>query len=237
MGRVDRMVIRVIDLESTGVDPATDAIIEIASVDLIKGGGITNAMQTFVNPGRPIPPAASAIHHLVDEDVRDAPTLADAIVNFAGADAYVSHNADFEQSFLKAAGIEFGRPWICTYKCALRIWPELDGHGNQFLRYHLGLSAPFNIHRHKIIPHRAASDVIVTAAIFEHLLALAPWSDLVDWSSLPALHTRMPFGKHKGMRFDKIDADYIDWLLRQKEMDASIKFSAQHWLDLREKPV
>jgi hypothetical protein len=26
-------------------------------------------------------------------------------------------------------------PWICTYKCALRVWPDLDGHSNQELRY------------------------------------------------------------------------------------------------------
>lgn len=50
-------MIRLIDIETTGIDPATDAIIEIASIDLVRGGGITNAMDTLV------PPGASAIHH------------------------------------------------------------------------------------------------------------------------------------------------------------------------------
>ena len=50
---------RVIDIEMTGIDPATDAIIEIASVDLVRGGGITNAMDTLMRPGKPIPPPRS----------------------------------------------------------------------------------------------------------------------------------------------------------------------------------
>jgi hypothetical protein len=52
-------LIRVIDIETTGTDPANDAIIEIASVDLVRGGGIANAMDTLVRPGKPIPPSAA----------------------------------------------------------------------------------------------------------------------------------------------------------------------------------
>ena len=92
-------MIRVIDIETTGIDPASDAIIEIASVDMLRGGGITNAMDTLVRPARPIPPGASAIHHLIDEDVQNAPMLADVIERFKGADFYVAHNCVFEHSF------------------------------------------------------------------------------------------------------------------------------------------
>jgi hypothetical protein len=135
-------MIRVIDIETTGIDPAADAIIEIASVDMLRGGGITNAMDTLVRPGKPIPPGASAIHHIIDEDLKDAPAFSEVIDRFRGADAYVAHNCEFESSFFAAQGIELG-PWICTYKCALRVWPELDGHSNQELRYALGRATPF----------------------------------------------------------------------------------------------
>jgi DNA polymerase III epsilon subunit-like protein len=68
-----------------------------------------------------------------------------------------------------AQGIELG-PWICTYKCALRVWPELEGHSNQELRYALGRATPFpGYERQLISPHRGAFDVVVTAAIFEEL--------------------------------------------------------------------
>ncbi|MBX9589232.1 MAG: 3'-5' exonuclease [Hyphomonadaceae bacterium] len=109
-----------IDVETTGIDPATDAIIEIASVDMVRDGGITNAMDTLVRSAKPIPPGASAVHHIVDEDVANAPSFAEVIDRFKGADFYVAHNCEFERSFLVAQGVELG-PWICTYKCALRV--------------------------------------------------------------------------------------------------------------------
>jgi exodeoxyribonuclease X len=53
--------------------------------------------------------------------------------------------SSFERSFLER---HFGDAiWVCTYKCALRIWPDLPSHGNQALRYHLGLINPFGIDR------------------------------------------------------------------------------------------
>ena len=226
-------MIRVIDIESTGTDPDADAIIEIASVDMVKGGGVTNRMQTLVDPGRPIPATASAVHHIIDADVKGAPKLQDAIRQFKGADFFVAHNAEFERSFFEANEIDLG-PWLCTYKCALRVWPDLESHSNQALRYHFGLVTPFGYARDAICVHRAGSDVIVTAAILEKLLAAAAWSDLVDWSKEPALYTKLHFGKHRGMRYDKVDGDYLGWILRQKDMDAGVLYSAQHWLSLRE---
>lgn len=161
------ILIRVIDIETTGIDP--DTIIEIASVDMVRSGGIINPMDTLVRPGKPIPLGASAVHHIVDEDVEGAPLLSEVI--------------------------ELG-PWICTYKCALRVWPELDGHSNQELRYALGRATPFpGFDRSTISPHRAAYDVVVTAAIFEELIKRARWSELVQSSGEPALYTKFHFGK------------------------------------------
>jgi exodeoxyribonuclease X len=62
------MTVRVIDIETTGIDPAVDAIIEIASVDLLKDGTIANQRSTLVRPPIPVPPESSAVHHLIDED-------------------------------------------------------------------------------------------------------------------------------------------------------------------------
>src|SRR5262245_56681097 len=226
-------LIRVIDIETTGIDPASDAIIEIASVDMVRGGGITNAMDTLVRPAKPIPPGASAIHHLIDEDVQNAPMLADVIERFTGADFYIAHNCEFEHSFFAAQGVQLG-PWICTYKCALRVWPELDGHSNQELRYALGRATPFpGFDRSTISPHRAAFDAVVTAAIFEELIKRARWSELVQWSLEPALHTRFHFGKYRGQRYTDIaasDPEYLQWIVDKSELEDGIKYSARHWL-------
>jgi exodeoxyribonuclease X len=226
-------LIGVIDIETTGIDPASDAIIEIASVDMVRGGGITNAMNTLVRPGRSIPPGASAIHHIIDDDLKDAPLLSEVIDRFKGADVYVAHNCEFENSFFAAQGVQLG-PWICTYKCALRVWPELDGHSNQELRYALGRAAPFpRFERSAIAPHRAPFDVVVTAAIFEELIKKARWSELVHWSGEPALYTKFHLGKYRGRRYDRIaasDPDYLRWIIEKSELEEGIKHSARHWL-------
>jgi exodeoxyribonuclease X len=196
------VTVRVLDIETTGTDPALDAIIEIASVDVQADGTITNQQSTLVRPGIVVPPEASAIHHLIDADIAGAPPLMDVVGMFRGADAYVAHNADFERAFL---GPLLGEAkWVCTFKAAVRIWPELPAHNNQALRYRFGFVDPFGIERHTLSPHRALSDAIVTAAVFTEILKHATWSELVRWSSEPALLSVLRFGRHRGQRFDAV---------------------------------
>jgi exodeoxyribonuclease X len=128
------MTVRCIDIETTGIDPAKDAVVEIASVDLLREGGITNCQNTLVRPALPVPPEASAVHHLIDADLVEAPSLEDVIGRFKGADAYVAHNCEFERSFLGDSSIlplgsartnarsEFGRtlPRTAIRHCATR---------------------------------------------------------------------------------------------------------------------
>lgn len=77
------MTVRVIDVETTGIDPKTDAIIEIASIDLTPAG-YANPIQTFVAPQRAVPPEASAVHHIIDDDLKDGPSLNEAVKLFQG---------------------------------------------------------------------------------------------------------------------------------------------------------
>lgn len=226
------MTIRVIDIETTGTDPLTDKVIEIASVDLDRDGGYTNALTVLCDPGIPIPAQASAVHHLIDDDVRGHAGYETAIGAFKGATAYVAHNAKFEIGFV---GANIGcMIWVCTYKCALRLWPDLPQHSNQFLRYHFGLLEPCGVPRTEVHPHRALSDCIVTAAILHKMLdAGARWTDLVAWSSSPALFTTINFGKHFGKRYDEVPVDYLEWMARQPDMDADKVFSAKHWLNAK----
>jgi exodeoxyribonuclease X len=226
------MTLRIIDIETTGTDPEADRIIEIASVDLLADGTIANRQSTLVRPGILVPPEASAVHHLLDEDLAAAPPLMDIIHLFRGADAYVAHNADFERAFL---GPLLGEAtWVCTYRCALRIWPDLVSHSNQALRYRFGFVNPFGIDRHTLSPHRALSDAIVTAAVFTEILKHAKWGELVQWSSKPALLSVLRFGKHRGERFDAVPEDYLRWIVEgQNELSEDVKASARYWLEKR----
>ncbi len=228
------MVLRIIDIETTGENAETEAIIEIASVDAAREGKPTRPVSHLVNPGRPIPAVSSAVHHIIDEDLCDALPLENVIGDFCGADIYVAHNASFEQGFLAS---HLGAvPWLCTYRCALRLWPDLPSHSNQALRYLLGHERPYGMALADLVPHRALPDCYVTAAVLEEVLAAArrftvSLATLLAWSTEPPLSTVFRFGKYKGERFDAVPRDYLEWIAFKSEMDDGAKFSARYWLE------
>lgn len=105
-----------IDCETTGLDPATDRIIDIAVVTA------TETFHSLVNPGRPVD--ATFIHGITDADVADAPTLSELVptlVSLLAGNAIVGHNIAFDLAFLNAeferANYRFAIPrevGICT---------------------------------------------------------------------------------------------------------------------------
>lgn len=96
-----------IDVEATGLDPAEDRIVEVACVLFHRGQ--VERHSWLVNPGRPISPDAQAVHHISDDDVRDAPSfpaLVDRLLGVLGAGVPLAYNAEFDRAFLMA---EFAR--------------------------------------------------------------------------------------------------------------------------------
>lgn len=232
------MTVRIIDTETTGANSAEDKVCEIAAIDLTKVSDkytAINVRSHLVNPGVPIPPGASAVHHIIDSDVADAPALDAVMPQYAehhdGRLICIAHNAAFEQGFLNAAfaACETEPEWLCTYKVALRVWPDLPSHSNQFLRYHLGFVDPFGIGRDNVVAHRALGDCYVTGCIFLALALRTTLSEMLAWSKEPALFTTVKFGKHKGERYDAVPRDYLDWIITKSDMSDDIKFSADYW--------
>lgn len=236
------ITIRIVDFETTGMpeDPAA-AICEIGWTDLQVhlGDPTPEAIQCEVqdtysfltNPGHPIPAICRAVHHISDADVADAVSPNDGLARLAldGPDYYAAHNSPFEQHFFADAS----RPWICTYRGAVRIWPDAPAFSNQVLRYHLGLDLPDPAMAHP--PHRAGPDTYVTA----HLLAKiieerhATLEQLVRWSSGPPLLPKITFGKHKGSKWEDVPSDYLDWIVSKSDLDANTKANARYHLKQR----
>lgn len=209
------------DTETTGIDGEKDRIIEIAAYDPINN-------QTFVqlvNPGRPIPPEATAIHHITDEQVASAPSFAEvgaAFIEFCQGDSVlIAHNNDgFDIHFLRH---EFKRhqlempswKFIDTLKWARRYRPDLPRHSLQFLREMYGIP-PNNA-------HRALDDVIVLHQLFSMMIDDLPidkvYQLLNDYNHKKAAIQRMPFGKHKGESLEKIPKSYVRWLADNGALD------------------
>lgn len=229
--------IRVIDFETTGIPTETEshALVEVAYCDLVQspaGWRVETPVAVLVNPGRSIPVEAMAVHHIRDRDVADAPGPDRAFMALTdGADGYCAHNIDFEHKFFSGGE----SPWICTFKCALRVWPDAPSHSNQALRYFLGLDDHEDFETERAMPpHRAGPDTYVTAFILRELIDQAPIEDLVRWSSGPALLAKVGFGKHRGKRWSElaaIDRSYLEWIVEKSGMDdRDVRATAKHYL-------
>jgi len=225
------MRIRVVDFETTGMPPDA-AVCEVGWCDVVdlpesSQRGIAAPVSILTNPGRPIPAEAMAVHHIRDADVADAPSPDTVFLNvMKGTDVFAAHNAQFERAFFAGGAI----PWICTYRCGLRAWPDAPSHKNQVLRYYLGIALD---EATAMPPHRAGPDAYVTANIVCVLLKLHPLSDLLTWSSEPALLITCHFPKYRGQKWADVPSDYLDWMLRQKDMGEDLHHTARHHLRLR----
>ncbi len=117
----------VIDLETTGLWPSIDRIVEIGVVRLSPEGREVDSWTTLVDPDRDV--GASEIHGLTAFDLRGAPRFSDLapslLAMFAGT-RLAAHNARFDTSFLSCefarAGIDWGTPdALCTMNTASRL--------------------------------------------------------------------------------------------------------------------
>ena len=214
--------IHVIDVETTGLDPEADRIVEIAAVTVAlepRPRVEALALDTLVNPGVPIGPVAQSIHHIGDDMVARAPryeALIPRLGELARSGPFAAHRAAFDRAFTGSR-----RPWICTWRLARHLWPEAPGHANQVLRYHLRLEVDERLAGEAgIVPHRAAGDALVSAALLVRELEQAPaGADLSAWaldlSAQPVLLPVATFGKHRGERWSDVPRDYIEYLAGQ----------------------
>jgi exodeoxyribonuclease X len=229
-------MIRIFDVETTGIDAKEDRIVEIAAYDLNPfDGSIMPAGERLCNPGRTIPPAASAVHHLIDSDVAGSALFGEAWSELSPPEitVYAAHNCEFEASFLPApAGVD----WICTYKAALHAWPDAPAHNNQTLRYWRGFDTRPTFDRDIAkLAHRAGPDAYVTAHLLLDLLQVASVAQLIACTKQPKRYPVLTFGKHRGMKMAEVPGDYLAWLRDGKhEMDADWRHCAKRELARRQ---
>lgn len=121
-----------IDLETTGLDPRRDKIIEIGVVRIERGETVEE-WETFVNPGRKLPERIVELTGIHDGDLSGAKPIGEVLpelLGFLGEDVLLGHGILFDFSFLKKAAVNermsFERQGIDTLKIA-RKYPQSGG--------------------------------------------------------------------------------------------------------------
>ena len=152
----------VFDLETTGLDPAKDKIVEIGAVR-VENGRITERYQRFIDPGIPMPSSATKVNHITDDMLKGYPPINLVLphfLKFVGHDVLAAHNAAFDSSFLNSACAECRLNPPEYYFDTMRLnvyWPNLK---NKKLSTFLDAAGIENKNA-----HRALDDAEATAEL------------------------------------------------------------------------
>lgn len=218
-------MIRVLDFEATGLD-ADARVVEVGWTDLDAATREVGETVSYLCRVDAIPPDTRAIHHIRIEDVRDALTydrwcLYEAAVR-AGAYAWAAHTSSFEERFILGS-----LPMFCTYKAALRLWPDAPAHGVFPLLYWLEDAGKVTFDRERAYPpHRAGPDSYATAVLLARMLDEGlTGRALFEWSAQPRILPRCPIGQWRNQPWAACDWGFLDWILRKID-DPDIRFNA-----------
>lgn len=163
---IDRVV--AIDIETTGLDPKRDKIIEIGAVR-IKEGKIEKTYQSFVNPQRVISEFITELTGIRQEMLENAPKMEQVMkefLEFAGEDCLLGHHVIFDFSFLKRnavnLGYSFERKGIDTLKIARKFLNQLESKSLTALCQYYKIE---NLHA-----HRAREDAVAAFQLYQRLI-------------------------------------------------------------------
>lgn len=176
----------VVDVETTGGQPPSDRITEIAAV-LVRDGEVKEVYETLVNPERPIPPFVSRLTNITWDMVKGAPTfssIAPRVVEALQGNVFVAHNAQFDWKFVshevnRASGTRLVGSRLCTVRLARRLLPHLPRRSLDHVANYYGVEITGR--------HRAAGDAIATARCLIRMLDDASERGCATWEDLDIL--------------------------------------------------
>ncbi|UWQ73095.1 3'-5' exonuclease [Leisingera sp. M658] len=164
----------VFDTETTGLLPHKDEIVQIGALRMVRGRIIASeAFETLVDPGRPIPAASTKVHGVSDAMVQGAPDIAEAaraFHRFASDAVIVAHNAPFDMAFLhrhaKRTGVSWDQPVLDTVLLSAVLFGASQNHTLDALCERLDVTIP------PALRHTAMGDARATAEVFCKMLAM-----------------------------------------------------------------
>ena len=170
----------VVDVETTGLDPRSDRIVEVAVVRCDPTGRAVSEWSTLVDPGRD--PGPTGVHGITPADLAGAPRWAEvagALADQLEGTIVAAHNLDFDLAFLAAEEHRTHRPGpagpgLCTMALDRALRPgRSEGYSLAACATAAGVSQPS--------AHRALADARVTAELLRALLTSVPDTGWRPW--------------------------------------------------------
>lgn len=218
------MKILFLDTETTGKDPELAEIVELGFC-LSSDGTILKEYDQLIKPSEPIPPEASAVHHITNAMLADSPDIGDASVIenvqllVEEADYICAHNLHYDLTLLKRfmpsifRDIDASRQ-IDTLRLAKHVIPGLPSYSLQALRYRFGF------HDYEGQAHRALIDAYWVSELLQLCMERGgvELDGIADFIAKPIMLEKMPFGKHRGrevLEAMRDDPGWFAWFARQ----------------------
>ena len=210
-----------VDLETTGLNPKHDKIIEIGAVKVVNGK-ITEAFESFVNPHRKLSAQVMELTHISDEQLLHAPEIEDVLkcfLEFAGDEILLGHRILFDYSFLKRAAVNsnlsFERQGIDTLKLARKYLPDLESKRLPFLCSYYQID---------YVAHRALEDARASHLVYQRLAKeFDAEADFKPQALIYRVKKEAPASKHQKERLSnlierhKLTVDYeVDSLTKNE---------------------
>jgi DNA polymerase-3 subunit epsilon/CBS domain-containing protein len=159
-----------LDTETTGLDAANDRIVQVGAVIIRRGAGSADTFDRLVDPGVPIPPGATAIHHITNAMVRNERRFADVwrdFSAFAQSRILVGYSIGFDLAVLAREAERAGMRWekprsLCVRLLAATANSRLPDYSLEALASWLGVPADGR--------HSALGDARMAAGIFAGLV-------------------------------------------------------------------
>ena len=183
-----------LDLETTGLDSARHAILEVGAVRF-RGDEVIDTFQTLVNPAHPIPDFIQRLTNITPAMIERAPffsTISSELEEFVGNEPVIGHNVQFDVGFLAANGLQLNNPAYDTWDLATVFMPRSRQYSLRFLTAH------FNVGHEDA--HRALADAMATKEVFLKLLRLAEEQDdgLLNYIANLGIRSRWAVGSAVG---------------------------------------
>lgn len=158
-----------LDLETSGLNPKTDKIIEIGAVKVVDGE-ISGTYSTFVNPGIKLREETTMITGITDSDLESSPVISEVIFSlfeFIEDLPLLGHSVLFDYSFVKKAAVNqkmtFEKQGIDTLRIARKYLADLDSRNLGFLCHYYGIP---------VKEHRALEDAKATHYLYQKMCRL-----------------------------------------------------------------
>lgn len=173
----------------------------------------------------PISYAAMAVHHILESELVDQPHYTSFSLP-QDTTYIIGHNIDYDIRALEKCGVDISKiKAICTLALARLVWPDAEAHNISALIYMITKGSAKARDMIKKA-HRADMDIILTANILMHEihhLKIQTIEELYTASEDARIPRTINFGKHRGTAIADLPADYMQWLLRQEDLDPYLR--------------